>query len=129
MDALKESGSPRPTEQKLWKDLKYSKIRRKIGNWLCKLIHNRLRSGIYWKKVPSYEERAYCEYCQNLETMDHILFSCTIGGREKIWEIAGKLYELPMKENNRLSWTIPSEVLLRGLCKIDFYILKCLFPI
>ena len=29
MDALEDSGSPRPTEQKLWKDLKYSKIRKK----------------------------------------------------------------------------------------------------
>jgi len=29
--------------------------------------------------------------------MDHILFSCTIEGREKIWEMAEKLYELPMK--------------------------------
>src|SRR5882724_9852704 len=115
MDALEESGSLRPTEQKLWKDLKYSKIGKNIGDWFWKLIHNRLRSGGYWKNVPSYEVRAYCKYFQNLETMDHILFSCTIEGREQIWEMAEKLYELPMKVNNRLSWTIPSEVLLRGL--------------
>jgi len=31
IDAL-ESGSLRPTEQKLWKDLKYSKIRKNIGD-------------------------------------------------------------------------------------------------
>jgi len=47
MDALEESGSPRPSEQKLWKDLKHSKIRRNIGDWLWKLIHNGLRSGVY----------------------------------------------------------------------------------
>jgi len=52
MDALEDSGSPRPTEQKLWKDLKYSKIRKNIGDWFWKLIHNRLRSGAYWKNVP-----------------------------------------------------------------------------
>jgi len=118
IDALEELGSLRPTEQKLWKDLKYYKIRKNIGDWLWMLIHNRLRSGAYWKNVPSYEERAYCKYCQNLETMDHILFSCTIEGREKIWEMAEKLYELPMKENNRLSWTVPSKALLRGLSSI-----------
>jgi len=50
--------------------------------------------------------------------MDHILFSCTIEGREKIWEMAEKLYELPMIENNRLSWTVPSEALLRGLSSL-----------
>ena len=72
----------------------------------------------YWKNVPGYEERAYCEYCQNLETMDHILFSCTIEGREQIWEMAEKLYELPMKANKRLSWTVPSKALLRGLCSL-----------
>ena len=94
------------------------KILQNIGDWLWKLIHNRLRSGAYWKNVPSYEERACCEYFQNLETMDHILFSCTIEGREKIWEMAEKLYELPMKENNRLNWTVPSEAPLRRLSSL-----------
>jgi len=50
--------------------------------------------------------------------MDHTLFSCTVEGREKIWEMAEKQYELPMKENNRLSWTVPSEALLRGLSSL-----------
>jgi len=54
MDALEESGSLRPTEQKLWKGLKYSKISKNIGDWFWKL-----RSGAYWKNVPSYEERTY----------------------------------------------------------------------
>src|SRR5882724_10845988 len=116
MDALEESGSLRTTEQKLWKDLKYSKIRKNIGDWFWKLIH--ILKGAYWKNVPSYEERAYCEYCQNLGTMDHILFSCTIEGREQIWEMAEKLYELPMKTDKRLSWIAPSEALLRGLSSL-----------
>src|SRR5882724_6390442 len=30
MDALEDLGSPRPTEQKRWKDLKYFKIRKNI---------------------------------------------------------------------------------------------------
>ena len=80
INALEELCSLRPTEQKLWKDLKYSKIRKNFRDWLWKLIHNTLRSGAYWKNVPSYEEMAYCKYFQNLETMDHILFSCTIRG-------------------------------------------------
>src|SRR5882672_9331829 len=79
MEALEETGSPRPTEQKVWKDLKHSTIRKNITDWLWKLIHNRLRSGTYWMNVPGYEERAYCCYCQNLETMGHILFSCCQG--------------------------------------------------
>ena len=53
-----------------------------------------------------------------METMDHILFSCTIEEREQIWEMAEKLYELPMKANTRLSWTVPSEALLRGLSSL-----------
>ena len=118
IEALEESGSPRPTEQKLWKDLKHSKIRKNIVDWFWKLTHSRLRSGDYWINVPSYEERAYCQNCQNLETMDHILFSCTIEGREQIWEMAKKLYELPMKMNKRLSWVIPGEALLRGLSSL-----------
>ena len=47
--------------------------------------------------------------------MDHILFSCTIEGREKIWEMAEKLYGMPLKGSNKTSWVIPSEALLRGL--------------
>ena len=83
-----------------------------------KLTHSILRSGAYWINVPGYEERAYCQNCKNLETMDHILFSCTIEGREQIWEMAEKLYELTMKQSNRLSWTIPSKALLRGLSSL-----------
>ena len=40
IDALEESGSLRPIEQKLRNDLKYSKIWKNIGDWLWKLIHN-----------------------------------------------------------------------------------------
>ena len=83
MYVLEELGSPRPTEKKLWKDLK----QKHIGEWLWKLIHERLRSGIYWKNVPGYKETAYCKCCQNLETMDYILFSCTIEGGDRIWEM------------------------------------------
>jgi len=118
LDALEDLGSPRPTEQKLWKDLKYSKRRNNIGDWFWKLIHGRLRSGAYWKNFPGYEETVYCKHCQNLETMNHILFSCTTEGREHIWEMAEKLYELPMKTNNRLSWTVPSKALLRGFSSL-----------
>ena len=50
--------------------------------------------------------------------MDHIFFSCTIEGREQIWEMAEKLYKLPMKANNNLSWTVPNEALLRGLSSL-----------
>ena len=50
--------------------------------------------------------------------MDHILFSCTIEGREQIWEMAERLYELPMKIDKRLSWIAPSEALLRGLSSV-----------
>jgi len=50
--------------------------------------------------------------------MDHILFSFTIEGREQIWEMTEKLYELPMKANNRISWTVPSEAPLRGLSSL-----------
>ena len=97
MDVLEEVGSPRPTEQKLWKDMKHPKVRRNISDWMWKLIHNRLRSGVYWKNIPGYSERADCQHCLNLETMDHILFSCEIEGREKIWDMAEKLYKKPLK--------------------------------
>src|SRR5882672_4466951 len=118
MDALEEAGSPRPTVVKIWKDLKHSTIRKNIADWQWKLIHNRLRSGIYWENVPGYEERAYCSYFQNLETMDHILFSCTIDGKEKIWDMAKKLYKMPIKSNSRVDWVVPSEALLRGISSL-----------
>ena len=50
--------------------------------------------------------------------MDHILFSCTIEGREQIWGIAEKPYELPVKPNNMLSCTVPSKALWRGLSSL-----------
>src|SRR5882672_10200047 len=50
--------------------------------------------------------------------MDHILFSCTIEGREKIWDMAEKLYKMPIKNNSGVDWIVPSEALLRGLSSL-----------
>ena len=33
-------------------------------------------------------------------------------------EMGEKLYELPMKANNRLIWTVPSKALIRGLSSL-----------
>jgi hypothetical protein len=60
------------TEKTIWKTLKSPKIRRNIADFLWKLLYGRLRVrvGVYWKNIPSYEEKVNCKYCGGLETMD-----------------------------------------------------------
>ena len=64
--------------------LKKTTIRRNITDFMWKQLHGTLKIGSYWLKIPSHREKAYCKECQNLESLNHILFKCQIEGREEI---------------------------------------------
>jgi len=94
MDALEDSGSPRPTEQKLWKDLKYFQNKKKHWRLVLETIHNRLRSGAYWKNVPGYEERAILQILPEPRNNGPHTLLMHNRGKEQIWEMAERLYNV-----------------------------------
>ena len=81
-----------PSEKAIWNGLKETTIRRNITDFMWKQLHGTLKIGNYWLRIPSHKEKAYCKECQNLETLNHILFECQIEGREEIWDMAEKLW-------------------------------------
>ena len=60
------------------------------------------------------QEKAYRKECQNLETLNHILFECQVEGREEIWDMAEKLWNRTTKDTEKNQWTAPSEQMIRG---------------
>ena len=81
-----------PSEKAIWNGLKKMTIRRNITDFMWKQLHGTLKIGNYWLRIPSHKEKAYCKECQNLETLNHILFECQIEGREEIWDMAERLW-------------------------------------
>ena len=82
---------------------------------MWKLLQGRLKIGMFWKRIPKYEERAHCRECGHIETMDHILFICEREGREEIWEEAEKLWNKTTPEIEKNKWVFPNTMLIRGL--------------
>jgi len=60
---------------------------------MWKLLHGRLKIGMFWKQIPKYKEWAHCKECGYIETMDHIVFICEKEGREEIWNETEKLWK------------------------------------
>jgi len=104
-----------PTETAIWKGLKSPHIQRNISDFMWKLLHGRLKIGMFWKQIPKYEERAHCKKCGHIETMDHILFVCEKEGREEIWNETEKLWNETTPEAEKNEWVHPSTMLIRGL--------------
>ncbi|KAF8290404.1 hypothetical protein DL93DRAFT_2161556 [Clavulina sp. PMI_390] len=54
-------------------------------------MHEAHKIGSYWKKIGNgYEDRANC-HCRELDTMDHVLFTCPQGAGQYIWPAVWKL--------------------------------------
>jgi len=59
------------------------KIPFKIKDFVWKLIHNRHKVGNWFKRIPSWEDKAICK-CGETETIDHILTECELKKSEDI---------------------------------------------
>ncbi|KAH9830056.1 uncharacterized protein C8Q71DRAFT_717665 [Rhodofomes roseus] len=96
----------------LWTSLKSKDIRKTISDYLWKCIHNAHRVGSFWENIPGYEDRSKCSFCDETESMRHILIECQAPGRDTIWDLAGSIWR-----NKQAEWIRPSyeEILGMGL--------------
>lgn len=67
-------------------------------------------------KIPNYEDRGICEFCNTEESMEHILTQCQIIGQEQIWGLAGSLWQ-----NKALEWSKPTfgDILACGITNLQ----------
>ncbi|KAH9911757.1 uncharacterized protein B0H18DRAFT_891836 [Fomitopsis serialis] len=82
------------THKDIWRSIRHRDIRLQITDFLWKITHGAMRCGEYWANIPGYEERAYCSWCGELESMEHILLECTASGQEVIWVLAEETWTL-----------------------------------
>ncbi|KAJ7930383.1 hypothetical protein B0H13DRAFT_2228278 [Mycena leptocephala] len=81
-----------PTTQQIWKSVRHKDFTRQIRNFLWKTIHGAHRIGKYWLHIPECEERARCQHCDEIETMEHILLRCRKPGQAQVWKLAQEIW-------------------------------------
>ncbi|KAJ7724006.1 hypothetical protein B0H16DRAFT_1666082 [Mycena metata] len=50
--------------------------------------------GKFWLHIPEMDDRANCQHCGMMETMEHILVECSRPGQAEIWALARELWTL-----------------------------------
>ncbi|KAH9910148.1 uncharacterized protein BXZ73DRAFT_33673, partial [Epithele typhae] len=84
-------------EETIWKAVrKREKITREAAQWMWMSIHDAYMIGNNWLKpnMPDdLKKRAICKACGQIETMEHVLFTCTATGRETIWKALNAMCE------------------------------------
>ncbi|KAF8867640.1 ribonuclease H-like domain-containing protein, partial [Infundibulicybe gibba] len=90
--AVKEICNTLPTDKRIWMSLKKKEISRNIRAYLWKAMHNAYKCGNYWNNIPGYEQRAWCQLCGTVESMEHILTECQASGQETLWKLAEELW-------------------------------------
>ncbi|KAJ7727176.1 hypothetical protein B0H14DRAFT_2410275, partial [Mycena olivaceomarginata] len=83
-----------PTDSEIWKSLLHLDITRTTRDFLWKCMHQPYKLGEYWRSIPSYEHYAPCHHCQVDNSLEHILIECSAPGKEILWGLAQKLWEL-----------------------------------
>ncbi|KAJ7141977.1 hypothetical protein C8R46DRAFT_1046559 [Mycena filopes] len=91
-DAVKQVYGSRPTAAAIWKSIRNRDISRQVRNFWWKTLHGAHRIGKFWLHIPEMDDRANCQHCGVLETMEHILVECPRPGRAEVWALAEKLW-------------------------------------
>ncbi|KAJ7806269.1 ribonuclease H-like protein [Mycena leptocephala] len=91
-EAVKLLYKKKPTAAAIWKSIRNQDISHQIKNFLWKTIHGAHRIRKFWSNIPDMEDRANCQHCGVLETMEHILLQCTRPGQAEIWKLAEELW-------------------------------------
>ncbi|KAJ7629587.1 hypothetical protein B0H17DRAFT_1150535 [Mycena rosella] len=83
-----------PPWQLLWCATCHKDFLRSIHFFMWMLIHGGYKVGKYWDNIPGHQEKAFCPLCEEYESVDHILTQCNMPGREQIWDLGPKLWQL-----------------------------------
>ncbi|KAI9056414.1 hypothetical protein FKP32DRAFT_1585912 [Trametes sanguinea] len=92
LDDIEDDYGTQITEGQLWRSLKKASVTREARQWLWMVIHDGYMVGTHWLRPnmsAELQERATCKVCGQIETLEHIIFTCTAVGRETIWHLMG----------------------------------------
>ncbi|EPS96086.1 hypothetical protein FOMPIDRAFT_62548 [Fomitopsis schrenkii] len=107
-------------EQDIWRGLRHKDLRRPVVDFLWKGIHRAHRIGQFWLKIPGHEDRAVCEWCNEQDSLEHILLQCSAVGQSTVWDLAKAAWNrknsswVPLKLHDLLAIGPRSRVLMPG---------------
>jgi ribonuclease HI len=77
-----------PTEDKIWKSQLNKDFSREQQYFLWMTTHDAYWVGTHWLRestTAEMKERAECQHCGTIESMEHILSQCEIPGQKEVW--------------------------------------------
>ncbi|OSC98504.1 hypothetical protein PYCCODRAFT_1447396 [Trametes coccinea BRFM310] len=107
LDDLEDDYTIQVTEAQLWKSLRKDSVLREARQWLWMVIHDAYMVGTHWLRPnmkAELQERATCRLCGQIESLEHILFTCTAVGREAIWKLLGKILVMGGQKDTDPTW-------------------------
>jgi ribonuclease HI/exonuclease III len=114
-DEIQRTTGLRPEESMIWESLRSKDIENKIGDFIWKVTHGRIKCGKFFKHVPGMEEKQYCE-CGEIESIDHILIYCDRHKAKELWKEINKIWTQTTEEQ----WPTVSPGIIRGLGTVKF---------
>jgi len=100
----------RPTSAQIWTSMWKMKIEPKIKDFLWKMIHNRLRCGPYFARIPTLRDRKFC-ICGHIESIEHIIFGCQLTCQNQIWSYIEHLWN----DMFNIEWIDPTIDLVKAI--------------
>ena len=91
-EALRDYSGNTETDETIWNGIQNPTIRTTNRQFLYKAMNQTQKVGGYWNNIPNNGEKAICNTCNEIETMDHILTECGTTARGKIWQLAEDLW-------------------------------------
>ncbi|KAJ7775250.1 hypothetical protein B0H14DRAFT_2160452, partial [Mycena olivaceomarginata] len=104
-----------PTEGKIWKSQLNKDLSREQQYFLWMTTHDAYMVGTHWLRESTsakMKERAECQKCSTLETMEHILSQCEIPGQKEVWDLAKELWT---RRNPEWPWPGIGTIISAGL--------------
>lgn len=87
----------------IWTAIRHADLRRPVADFIWRTMHDAIRCGSFWLKIQGKEGRATCSVCDELESIEHILFHCKAPGQSQVWASAAGLWKRKSD-----SWRPPS---------------------
>lgn len=108
-EELERMSKTRPTEKAIWEGLSKD-IDTKVGDFIWKKIHDRVKCGKYFQNIPNMGDRQWCE-CGMEESVNHILLECNRQRTKHVWESI-KEHWMSMTDK---PWIEPTGNIINGL--------------
>ncbi|KAI0816979.1 hypothetical protein BC628DRAFT_1282490, partial [Trametes gibbosa] len=89
VEDLKVACGYHATDAAIWTSLRKKDVTREARQFLWKTIHDGFMTGRHWLRP----KMATCKICNELDSMDHILFRCSARGHEEIYNLLRETWE------------------------------------